>query len=145
MLELRLSSNQLQLAVGSEVSQVSLSGLEFTGSWEYVVFSFITDNFFPDAGGSGGSDSTVTVNLYVNDIQVQTDFTLSSHPSSISSVVIGDGYSGLLQDVGIEARSMDDSNITSLLREEASFIPQCLCPSNSSLSADEESCDSSPR
>lgn len=125
----------------SDVIKIS-NGVDFTDDWEYVVFSFSTENFFPSVSSTA---DPVIVNFYINDIQVQSDCTLPMFPSSISAVTIGSGYSGLLQDVAIEARPVTESDITSVSRTEASFIPQCLCPLNSSLSANEESCGSTPR
>ncbi len=141
VIELKFSSSQLQLVVGSDISKVS-DGLSFDGDWEYVVFSFITDNFFPEGSGM---DDPPGVEFYINDMQVSAACSLSMFPSSISAVTIGSGYSGLLQDVVIEARSIRDSDVTNLTRTEADFLPECLCPLGTSLSKDEESCDAMPR
>lgn len=85
-------------------------------------------------GGSGDSPSTcVTVQ-----IGNTTLFNVSINvPTQFTSVAIGEGFNGLIQDVGIDTRQPSDPSVAAA---KAVFLPQCLCSDGYSLSTDELNC-----
>lgn len=60
--------------------------------------------------------------------------------STITSITIGEGFNGLLQDIRVYVPNLPVQDSQVVIPPEASFLPQCLCPSGNFLSQDETVC-----
>ena len=85
-----------------------------------------------------GSPSRTTVAAFVNGDEVYNDTLDGEILHIISSISIGDGFSGFIEGIGIDTRLSSESDNTP--RTDAIFLPQCLCPADSTLTAGEEFC-----
>jgi hypothetical protein len=61
-------------------------------------------------------------------------------PGTINSITIGEGFNGHLQDIQVYVPQLATLNSRVVVPPEASFLPQCLCPSGSSISQGETGC-----
>ena len=61
-------------------------------------------------------------------------------PSTINSITIGEGFNGHLQDIQVYVPDLATANTRVVIPQEASFLPQCLCPSGSFISQGETGC-----
>ena len=103
-----------------------------------------------NADGLGG----IWKSLYVtfdsvgsSQINVTTYFANQKHQTAlsfsivVSDITIGEEFNGFIQDVRVYTPSLQPTASSQIvLPMEASFLPQCLCPSGYSLSQDEAQC-----
>lgn len=119
-----------------------------TGSWNYIVLSFVP--LEPNTAmveGSGSAplmtsdivEPNTMVTVHINDAFVEECSLPKELPDTIQSIILGEEYSGFLQDVGIDPRPVNESDIETSFGN-VSFIPQCLCSAGSDVSFDEQFC-----
>ena len=102
--------------------------------WKHVSISLQNDSMIEM--GSGDSPGNI-VTLQINSTTLSEEYIPIDVPSQFSSITIGEGFNGFIQDIGIDTRQPNDSSLTAA---KAAFLPQCLCPDGYSLSADERNC-----
>ena len=85
--------------------------------------------------------SNISVTVYHDEVQLSSYMVETDFPDTITSVDVGGGFIGFIQDLGIYPFLLDDSGGSLTVPQEADFLPQCLCPTEYQLSANEEACD----
>ena len=100
-----------------------------SGQWKSVFFTF------QDSGG------VLTLSTHfgseaANDA-VDHNPTVE-YASTISSTIIGEGFNGFLQDIRVYAPKLQTVDSRVVVPPEASFLPQCLCPSEYPLISQSE-------
>jgi hypothetical protein len=126
-----VSPEKLRLQVADLERNFTISDPPFEQSWEYFVLRFTNE-------ADLGSPSRTTVAAFVNGDEVYNDTLDGEILHIISSISIGDGFSGFIEGIGIDTRLSSESDNTP--RTDAIFLPQCLCPADSTLTAGEEFC-----
>ena len=100
------------------------------------MLSFTSETDF--APGSGLAPFGTNVTAFVNGEEVYNDTLDGEVPHTIASISIGEGFTGFIEGIGIDTRLPSESDI--IPRTEANFLPQCLCPADSTLTATEKFC-----
>ena len=109
-----------------------------SGQWKSVFFtiqeSFDSNNqaIFSLTTHFGDETSIDSVSLTLTDVPFS---------NAVTSITIGEGFSGFLQDVRVYVPALQVSNDNRVIVPlEASFLPQCLCQSGFSFTQDETQC-----
>ena len=111
-----------------ETYNVSLSG-----QWKSVFFTFQdSDGDFSILTNFGSETPMDPVISFPN--------TGIEFANAITSITIGEGFNGFLQDIRVYAPRLQTLNSQVIIPMEASFLPQCLCPSGYSSSQSETQC-----
>ena len=120
LLDLSTSGNKIE-----EVASYSAEGLD---RWKSLYITFDTNL----------ESGQVNVKTYFGN-GVNTSF-LSSL-GDVTGITIGDGFDGFIQDIRVYIPMLQTVGSQIVVPAEASFLPQCLCPSGFTISQDESLCE----
>lgn len=97
------------------------------GVWKSLFINFIEPN-----------ENGFTISIYLT---TQSGSMTTVPPMeqliSIETITVGENFDGLLQDVRLYTPVLQTMNSQVVVPEEASFLPQCLCPSGFTISEGE--------
>lgn len=123
----RYNGQELELTLLADKSQsIATYDQALSSTWKSVFFTF-----------ERTSEGVVTILTHVGG---QTNSSTVSFSNVINSITIGENFNGFLQDIRVYTPSLSPVNSQIILPAEASFLPQCLCPNDFSLSPDEAEC-----
>ena len=119
----------------TEKNRVTLAtyGASLAGQWKSVFFTFQDESGTWNLETHFGNETALDPVNHMSNPDVQ-------FPSTINSITIGDGFNGHLQDIQVYVPELATMNTRVVVPQEASFLPQCLCPSGSSTSLGETEC-----
>ena len=84
--------------------------------------------------------ANVSIEVVAGSILLQYTIDLEFPDTSIESVTVGNQYFGLIQDFQIYTPSLEVVGGRTEVPPEADFLPQCLCPSGSEISSNQDEC-----
>ena len=137
LLELETDSVGVSLVLVNGVVQVVLgnntlivaSSVSPDNDWNHIILTFENTTLT--------SQMSLNLSLFINSTQEGTAVaSLNTFPTTLQSATVGNGYTGLLKDVGIYQPALSTDNLDPT---PADFIPQCLCYPDS-ISTDTSSC-----
>lgn len=105
--------------------------VSLSGQWKSVFFTF------QDQSG------TLTLLTHFGTEAANDPSTLNptvEFATTITSITIGEGFNGFLQDIRVYVPKLEILNSRAVIPPEASFLSQCLCPSGYSISPSETQC-----
>ena len=133
-LAIRLTSEQqleyfLPQLADKNRDNIALYDASLSGQWKSVFFTF------------QDSDGVLTLSTHFG-IESAND-AVDRNPTveyagTISSITIGEGFNGFLQDIRVYDPELQTMDSRVVIPTEASFLPQCLCPSEHPLISQSE-------
>lgn len=102
-----------------------------TDQWKSVFFTFQDQSGMLSLLTYFGSEAA---------IDPSTLNTSVKFASTITSITIGEGFNGLLQDIRVYVPNSATQNSRMIFPPEASFLPQCFCQNGYSIPQNETQC-----
>jgi len=137
----------LSVQIGSNLQTFTTMPFSMSDWKRLVLVLQPTNNTEAESEGSGlvldtlDILSNISVTIYHDEMQLSSYMLETDFPDTITSIDVGGGFTGLIQDLGIFPFLLDDSGGSVMVPQEADFLPQCLCPMEYQLSTSEEACD----
>ena len=122
--QVKLLNGFVQVVIDNTIA----SNQSSDNNWNHVVVTF-----------ENNTQTSLNILVYINDSQVGTTLVIpSSFPTALQSAIAGNGYTGLLQDVGIYSPSLSQNDLTP---DHDDFITQCLCYPDAISATDRSLCN----
>ena len=127
------SEQQLEVCLpqlaGNNRDIITTYNTSLSGQWKSVFFTF------QDSGGV----LTLSTHFGIEAANDAVDHNSTmEYAGTISSITIGEGFNGFLQDIRVYDPKLQTMDSQVVIPMEASFLPQCLCPSEHPLISQSE-------
>ena len=121
------------LQVNTTIVKTFPSDIFRTNIWTHLVITFQNTTGPREAT----QENSVVVNFFINNVKSESTILQMDFPTAVLSAEIGNGYFGVLQDIGLYLPSLIESDLDP---EKADFLSQCLCYPKDIYSTDPSLC-----
>ena len=131
----------IEIISEGKTEMIAMYNSSLVEEWKSVYFTFVRTQ--------SGMLDTVTISTHIGNEPTNVILTEVPFDTISTSVTIGEGFNGFLQDIRVYSPVLETTEGSQIIvPSEASFLPQCLCPSGSLISEGEAECtmaDQSPQ
>ena len=137
------------LLLASDITPLMNTNVRLVGMvWHHVALVLGVGGTSITVYHNGALVGSLTINLTPGPLSAIYLAGSPDEPGSGSVLIDHQYYNGLVQDVGLYSRSLTNNEISLLAQgvislSGASFLPQCLCPTNQVVTNDSQNCGES--